>query len=90
MLSSQIALGSLLRGITLGPAWLVRFHNICSLLAWLLHGSLAKGERCQVSTEFWVGCVPDAMVGGHPIPRPAAGEHALHECSIYSCSQGCW
>lgn len=45
------------------------------------------------------GCVPDAMAGGHPIPSsrtpsqpgwPLPGEHALHECSVRSCSQGCW
>lgn len=91
VLSSQIAQGSLLRGIALGPAGLVRFHDTCSLLTWLLHGSLTKGELCQVSAEFWVGCVPDAMAGGHPIPSsrtpsqpgwPLPGEHALHECSV--------
>lgn len=45
------------------------------------------------------GCVPDALAGGHPIPSsrtpsqpgwPLPGEHALHECSVRSCSQGCW
>lgn len=71
MLPSQTAQGSLLRGITLGPARLVRFRDTCSLLTWLLHGSLAKGEPCQVSAEFWVGYVPDAVAGG--LPSPAAG-----------------
>lgn len=93
MLSSQIAQGSLLRGIAPGPTGLVRFHNTCLLLTWLLHGSLAKGEPCQVSAEFWVGCVPDAMAGGHPIPSSRTLSQPgwpLHECSVCSCSQGCW